>query len=211
MPTTKKSDNIAYLEQMTKNRIVHFVCFETVLESKPFIKRWREFNWSPGSNSDVIIQQSKKSNWFQYITQHGFKTSDGPQFEFFKRRSSSKIVQERIKTTQIGGYTVSQSESREESGPGESKIFVFLADAKADIDVYKTLPFRGKLNIYEPYYMGCNYTYILEYFVKSVYAAALTEYIKKYDNSETGIYSHCAHIKDPAHDEKEHNYVWPSG
>jgi|SRR5690348_16392446 len=195
---------------MTENTIVHFVCFETLLESEPFMKRWKEFTHSSGSNADVIIQQSRKNKCYLYIAQHGFKSSDDLQFKFYGERSSSRIVQERIKATPIGGYTVLQSESANEAATGESKIFMFLADVRTDLNFYKETPFNGKLNIYEAYYQSCSYAYILEYFVQSGQAAALKEYLKNYDNSEMEIYNEYAHIKDTATGKKENNYVWPT-
>lgn len=210
MPATGKSNNKAYLEGMKGNTIVHFVCFETILESEPFMKRWKEFTHSSGSNRDVILQQSKKNKQCLYIAQHGFKTTDDTQFEFYGERASSRIIQERIKTTVIGGYSLLQSESSGEAARGESKIFMFLPNGRANLTLYKEVPFQRKLNIYEAYYQSCNYAYILEYFIPSSNAAALKEYLRNNDNSEMDIYNEYAHIKDAARGDKEGNYVWPS-
>ena len=194
---------------MAEDIKVHFVCFETTLDSELFMKRWKEFNRSSYSDMDVTLQKSKKNNLFLYIAQHRFETKD-QQFEFAKEPKSTRVVQERIKTTIAGGYVMLRPEFRHEATMGESKIFIFLADAKTDLTAYKTMPVSNKLNIYKAYYENCGYAYILEYFVKNKHAVELTEHLKKYDSSETGIYREYAHIKNPEPQNKEGRYVWPA-
>ena len=45
---------------MDTDKIVHFVSFETSLDSKQFINKWENFVRSVNSDTDVTLQESKK-------------------------------------------------------------------------------------------------------------------------------------------------------
>jgi hypothetical protein len=203
-----EADYKAYLVEMTTDNKVQFVCFETSLDSEPFMKRWKAYNRSPRSDADVILQQSKKDGLFLYIAQHRFERSD-VQFEFTKEGRSGRVVQERIKTTIAGGYGLMQLQNTKPAAPDESKIFAFIDDVTTDLAPYKELANTHKLNIYQAYFQNCMYAYILEYFVKNKYAPQLAEQLEKHDATKPGIYREFAHIKNTASKKEQANFIWP--
>lgn len=193
---------------MTENTKVQFVCFETSLDREPFMKRWKTYNRSPRSDADVILQQSKRDDLFLYIAQHRFESND-LQFEFTKEGRSGRVVQERIKTTIIGGYALLQLQNKQGAAQDESKVFVFIDNALSDLDLYKELAGTGKLNIYQAYFQNCSHAYILEYFVKNKYASELFQKLEKQDVPKVGIYKEYAHIKNTASKKEQANFIWP--
>jgi hypothetical protein len=73
--------------------------------------------------------------------------------------------------------------------PDESKILVFIVDPTADLDSFRHFSVHGKLNIYEAYYENCQFTYILEFFVKDEYASDVLQQLKILTSfSEAGVY-----------------------
>lgn len=96
-----------------------------------------------------------------------------------------------IRARKAGGYLMIQSEHLKSSKRDESKVFAFLIDSPIDFSLYQNLSTDGNLNIYEAYYENCQYTYILEYFVKHDSADLLREQLRKLNLAETGIYSEC--------------------
>jgi hypothetical protein len=194
---------------MTEDTKVQFVCFETSLDREPFMKRWKAYNRSPRSDADVILQQCKRDDLFLYIAQHRFESND-MQFEFTKEGRSGRIVQERIKTTIIGGYALLQLQNKQGAAHDESKIFVFVDNASGNLDLYKKLAGNSKLNIYQAYFQNCSYAYILEYFVKNKYASEFLEQLEKQDDSKAGIYKEHAHIKNTTPKKEQVNFIWPA-
>jgi hypothetical protein len=175
---------------MRADKIVHFVNFETTLDSEQFIKRWEQYSRSVNSDVDVTLQQSEKKGLFRYIAQHRCTTSE-LQFVFTKEGRSSRTPQVEIKAKQAGGYSILQAGRMNDTHVDESKVFAFLTSSKADLNMYKQLSAHGKLNIYEAYYENCQYAYILEYFVKNKYVIELLEQLKQHDVPEIGIYKEC--------------------
>ncbi len=175
---------------MRRNKIVQFVCFDTILASEQFIKRWEQYSRSVNSDLDVTLQQSEKNGGFRYIAQHRCPPGE-LQFVFTKEGRSSRTPQVEIKAKQAGGYSISQEERANDVHAGESKVFAFLINPQTDLNVYRQLSANGKLNIYEAYYENCQYAYILEFFVKNKYMAELLEQLKQYDVPEIGIYKEC--------------------
>src|SRR4029077_8074509 len=114
------------------------------------------------------------------------------QFIFEKARRSSKNPEVSIKVEQAGGDSILQEEKKGEARSGESKIFAFLNNPRADIDLYRQMNPHGKLNIYEPYYENCRYNYILEFFTKNNYVDELLRQLKEQHVAEFGIYKECA-------------------
>jgi hypothetical protein len=180
----------AYLGKMQESKIVHFVCFETTLDSDRFTKRWEEYNRSAQSDLDVTIQQSEKNGMFNYVAQH--RCIEGElQFVFTKPARSSRIPQIGIKTIHAGGYSILQTEKKNDAHADESKVFAFLIQPKADLNIYRQLTTHSKLNIYGAYYENCRYAYILEFFVKNKYTAELLEQLNHHDVKEVGVYKEC--------------------
>ena len=86
-----------------------------------------------------------------------------------------------------------QEERMNDAHANESKIFVFLTEPLADLSDYRQLKnAQAKLNIYEAYYENCQYTYILEFFVKNKSLVTLLEDLKQFNIHETGVYKECA-------------------
>jgi hypothetical protein len=172
---------------MRESKVVHFVCFETLLDTEQFIKRWEEYNRSVNSDLDVTLQQSEKDGIFRYIAQHRCVAGE-LQFIFTKPARSSRIPREGIKTKHAGGYSVLQAERMDDVYTNESKVFAFLIYPQTDLNAYRQLNTHSKLNIYEAYYENCEYAYILEFFVKNKHVAELLEQLKRHDTTEIGIY-----------------------
>ncbi len=194
---------------MMENSKVQFVCFETKLAKEPFIKRWEQFKRSAKSDADVTMQESEKNGSYLYIAQHRF-VNDESQFVFSKENRSSRVAQERITTIHAGGYSIIQAEKLQDAAANERKVFVFVTDFKADLNLYKKLSAGGKLNIYQAYYENCKYAYILEYFIKTKMAEALLAQLKQYDAAEIGVYKECPLPKNANSKKKEDLYVWPT-
>jgi hypothetical protein len=175
---------------MRKDFVVQFVCFKTTLDKEQFINQWEH---SRASNSDpnVTLQQSQKKDLFKYIAQHRCK-ADEFEFVFSRiRKSPRHTASVPIRMEQAGGYSLIQSERQNDADEDESKIFAFIDNHQADLDVYRQMGAHGNLNIYEAYYENCRYAYILEFFVKNEDAVKLLNQVKQYDASETGIYKEC--------------------
>lgn len=196
----------AYLVAMRREKKVHFVCFETALPGRLFIKRWELFKRSSDSDEDTTMQLSEKSGMFKYIVQHRLQ-ANVLKFIFSKEEKHSRMIQERIKTTQIGGYSLLQAERLTDAVSGERKIFVFLKFPNVTLESYKNLSAHTKLNIYEAYYENCRYDFILEYFVKTKYASELLEQINKIDNAEMDVYTECSFGKKPKIPNQERDYA----
>jgi hypothetical protein len=175
---------------MREGKIVHFVCFETTLDTEQFIKRWEEYSRSVNSDLDVTLQKSEKDGTFTYVAQHRCDAGE-LQFFFTKTARSSRIRRVEIKTNQAGGYSILQAERMNNAGADESKVFAFLIYPQANLNIYRQLHAHSKLNIYEAYYENCKYAYILEFIVKNKYAAELMEQLKRYNVAEIGIYKEC--------------------
>ena len=176
---------------MSTEKIVQFVCFETTLKSDQFIPKWEDYTRSDNSNTAVTLQQSEKNNVFRYIAQHRCGAG-GFQFLFTKGKKTSRIPEVGIREKQAGGYSVIQTERKDDANADECKVFVFVTNPQTDLNLYKKLPVSAKLNIYEAYYENCQYAYILEYFVKNKFSAELLELLKQQDAAEIVVYKECA-------------------
>ncbi len=176
---------------MQEDKIVQFVYFETTLGSEQFIAKWEQYTRSVNSSLHVTLQQSEKNGAFRYIAQHRCASGEF-QFAFTKAGRSSRTPEIEIKAKQAGGYSIFQQEMKNHAHADESKVFAFLINPQANLNIYTQLPARGKLNIYKAYYENCQYAYILEFFVKNKYAAELMEQLKQYDAAETGVYKEFA-------------------
>ena len=175
---------------MREDKIVQFVCFETILDSEQFITRWEEFIRPVNSDLNVTLQQSEKNGVFRYIAQHRSSTGEF-QFVFTKARRSSRTAVVEISVKQAGGYSILQSEKIKDVHTYNNKVFVFLTDPATDLTIYRQLSTHSILNIYEAYYENCKYAYILEYFVNNKYAPELLEQLKLSGTAEIGIYKEC--------------------
>jgi hypothetical protein len=172
---------------MREEKIVQFVSFETVLDTEKFILQLEDFTRSGSRGDNITLQRSEKNGLFKYITQH--RGAAGFKFIFEKGRRSSKSPEIHIRTVQEGGYSILQLDRTEEARSGESKIFSFLPDASADLQLYKKLAAPHTLNIYQSYYENCRWAYVLEFFTKNKLAEDLLRQVKQYNNGgETAIY-----------------------
>lgn len=176
---------------MNGDKIVQFVSFDTILDNEQFIPKWQEYTRSANIDKDVTIQQSAKEKGFKYIVQHRYASGE-LNFVFEKSRRSSRIREVAITATLAGGYSIIRSDRSNDVNKDESKIFAFLTDTPASLEVFQQLSFDGELNIYQAYYENCKYSYILEFFVKNKYAAALLELLKQHDNLDLGVYKKCS-------------------
>jgi len=194
---------------MRKDNKVQFVFFETTLDKEPFIKRWEQYRRSDNSDVDVTVQQSEKDGLFSYIAQHRFETEE-IQFVFAKESKSSRLAQERIKSTYAGGYLTIQSERLQDAGSNDRKVFVCLPDASSDLAAYKRLALPGSLNIYQAYYENCKFAYILEFFSGTKTVAHLRDELRLLHAAEIGIFKECKLVKSKQVEKKEGFYVWPT-
>jgi len=175
---------------MKANNIVHFVSFETALDREQFIKRWEDYNWSVNVDRDITLLQSEKKGMFRYIAQHRC-AAGGLSFMFTKAAKSPRLRRVEIKTNLLGGYSILQEEQKNNTHTNDSKIFVFVVSSMVDLNVYKRLSGQCKLNIYEAYYENCQYSYILEFFVRNKDVTELLEQLQQYDAAEIGMYKEC--------------------
>jgi hypothetical protein len=176
---------------MRSDKIVQFVSFETTLDSEKFISKWEQYKRSVNSDLDVILQQTEKNGLFRYIVQH-YCDAGELQFVFSNAKRPSRIPEVEIKTKQLGGYSMLQTERTNDARSDESKAFAFLVNPLTDLDIYRQLPVNKKLNIYEAYYENCQYAYVLEFFVKTKLVAELQQQLKQFDGIETAIYKECS-------------------
>ena len=176
---------------MSEDLIVHFVFFETKLDSEQFIPKWHEYSQSENISENVTMQQSAKENGFRYIAQHHCEAGEF-DFVFEKGRRSSRIRQVQIITTLAGGYSITEAAKTDHCIADESKVFAFLSESSPRLEPYIQLADKGKVNIYQAYYENCKFAYILEYFVKDENAADLLESLKQHNSVEMGIYKECA-------------------
>ncbi|TMI92790.1 MAG: hypothetical protein E6H06_13145 [Bacteroidetes bacterium] len=177
---------------MKENIIVQFVEFETTLDSEAFIPKWEQYKESIDDNRHVVLQQHVlKNGKFKYISQHKCSSNEF-QFAFNKERKASKAREAEIRKRLAGGYSVLQLETIGETKADESKILVFILDARTDLDSFRQFCVHGKLNIYQAYYENCKFTYILEFFVKNEYAADVLQQLRILTSfDEAGIYKEC--------------------
>ena len=175
---------------MGEDKIVQFVCFETILNPEQFVTQWEQYNRSVNSDVDVTLQQSESNGVFKYIAQHRCAVGE-LQFSFTRAKKSSRMPEPEIKAKQAGGYLVVQSERINDAHPDESKVFAFLSTPGVDLNIYRQLSNHGKLNIYEAYYENCQYAFILEYFVKNKNLVSLLEQLKASTLQDAGVYKEC--------------------
>ena len=175
---------------MGKDKTVQFVCFETSLAREQFITQWERYTRSVNSDLDVTLQQSEKNGLFKYIAQH--RCTDGEfNFIFSKNGRTSRIPEVEIKIKQLGGYSILQSERKNDLHADESKVFAFITSTQTDLSIFRQFSAQIKLNIYEAYYENCQYSYILEFFVKTETAGELVAKLKLNEAGDIGIYKEC--------------------
>ena len=175
--------------EMKEKKIIQFVVFETTLDINGFFTQWEQYKQLMDHDWDVTLQQHVlKNGKFKYISQH--KCSSGEfQFVFNKERRSPQFPEAEVRKKLAGGYSILQMESLGEMKEDESKIFVFIADPLADLDSFRHFSVHGRLNIYEAYFENCQFTYILEFFVKNEYASDVLQQLKILTSfADAGIY-----------------------
>ncbi|HET9826835.1 MAG TPA: hypothetical protein VFP87_15965 [Chitinophagaceae bacterium] len=184
---------------MKENTIVQFVMFETALDREAFIPKWEQYKQAMGNTQKIVLQQRiLKNGKFKYISQHNCSSSEF-KFVFNKERKVSKTAEAEVKKKLAGGYSTLQLEFVGETKSDESKILIFILDPAADLDGFRQFCVHGKLNIYEAYYQNCEFSYILEFFVKNEYAADVVQQLKILTSfTEAGIYKEC-HVSHATH------------
>ncbi len=176
---------------MGADKIVQFVCFDTLLKQEQFITQWEQYNRSVNSDLDVSLQQSEKNGVFRYIAQH--RCAEGElKFIFTRAKKSSRQPEPEIKARQAGGYLLVQEERVNEAHPSESKVFAFLTDPQSNLPAFQQLALEGKLNIYEAYYENCHYAFILEFFIKNKNMLSFMDRLNTYPVQDAAIYKECA-------------------
>lgn len=177
---------------MKKDTIVQFVCFDTNATTEAFIVQWEQYSKIVSNDQEVILQKATGAkNTFSYVSQHWSLANDF-QFIFKKNKRSAHSTEVEMRIKEAGGYIPLQLKFTGETDINESKLFVFVSAADADIEVYKNLSSYKYLNIYQAYYESCTYAYILEFFVANTDAEQLMDQLKIYNRaSETGIYKEC--------------------
>jgi hypothetical protein len=177
---------------MSEEKIVQFVVFETALDSNAFLDRWKQYQRSVNDKVSVTLQQQVIDNGkFRYISQHKCP-SDEFHFVFEKDRRGIKTHETAVRQKLAGGYTALQLDHNGETKANESKIIVFVLDARTNLDDFRQFSVHGKLNIYEAYYENCEFAYILEFFVKNEYASDVLTQLKILTSfAEAGIYKEC--------------------
>lgn len=181
----------AYLTGMGKDKIVQFVSFETSLDAEAFVTQWEQYNRSVNSDVDVSLQQSEKNGRFRYIAQHRCPGGE-LKFSFTRAKKSSRNPEPEIKARQAGGYLLIQEERTGDLHTNETKVFAFLGDPVTNLNNYRQLKAKFKLNIYEAYYENCQYAFILEFFIKNDSLPSLLEQLKILDAPEIGVFKECA-------------------
>ena len=175
---------------MREDKVVQFVCFETTLDKEQFVVQWEQFTKPVNGRYTVILQQSEKKKLFRYIAQYHCAANEF-EFVFTRARRSPHSSATPIRAEQVGGYSILQSERLNSVHANETKIFTFLINAQADLNIYREMCSYGKLNIYEAYYENCRYAYILEFFVKNEFVSELLFQLKQYRAAEVAIYKEC--------------------
>jgi hypothetical protein len=175
---------------MDIKRVVHFVCFETSLDSEAFIEKWKRYTNSLYDYKKATLQKTNTNTHFKYIAQHRCTSSEF-QFICTKGAKLTRTREVEIKKRQIGGYTVVYEERSGNTKECETKVFAFLIYPNANLDFCKQLSNRGKLNIYEAYYENCAYAYILEFFVKDENIPILIEQLHQYKVVDVRTYKEC--------------------
>ncbi len=175
---------------MREDQVMQFVCFETMLDSEEFIIQWEQFAKPVRGNYGVILQQSEKKNLFRYMAQYHCAANQF-DFVFTRARRSPHSSAAHIRVEQVGGYSILQSERPNNAHADENKVFAFLINSQADLNIYRQRCSYEKLNIYNAYYENCRYAYILEFFVKNEQASELLLQLKQYRVAEVAIYKEC--------------------
>jgi len=174
---------------MKEKPIIHFVSFETTLDSEAFFIQWEKYTQSTNTAFQATLQQHIVRNGkFKYVSQHRCPSNEF-QFAFTKERRSPKIPEAEVRKKLAGGYSVLQREHLSDLKHNESKILIFITDPVTDLDSFRHFCVHGKLNIYEAYFENCQFAYILEFFVKDEYASDVLQQLKILTSfSEAGIY-----------------------
>lgn len=179
---------------MKEKTIVQFVVFETTLDTKAFFMQWEQYKQLMDRDWDVTLQQNiLKNGKFKYISQHKSSSAEF-QFVFKKERRAPQFQEAEVRKKLAGGYSFLQLESVGEMKADESKIFVFIEDPVTDLDSFRHFSVHGRLNIYEAYFENCQFTYILEFFVKNEYASDVLQQLKILTSfADAGIYKEFQH------------------
>jgi len=77
---------------MKENRIIHFVSFETTLDSEAFFIQWEKYKQSTNTDWQATLQQHiLKNGKFKYISQHRCPSNEF-QFVFKKEKHSFLFI-----------------------------------------------------------------------------------------------------------------------
>ncbi len=175
---------------MAKHKMVFFVSFETTLETNQFISQWENYTSSNGNQNNIILQQTGSNGKYKYIAQY---LCDADEFQFViskaVRTNRQAITEVRIK--QLGGYAFIKHDKKPAEKYKEAKVLIFLTDPQADLSIYKNLPIKTTLNIYQGYYENCSYAYILEFIIKASKVAELVTQLELCNEKNIEVYKEC--------------------
>lgn len=180
---------------MNKDSIIHFVGFITQLHREKFTEQWaryaRESSITPGGDIAILQERANTAGKYKYISQHEF-SEENFRFSFLKNRSTENFPEQKARVVMLGGYTPVEIGNQRWNEKTDAKILVFLSRDSITIDSYRDILYTYSLNIYEPFYENCAYSYILEFFSrKNETAALVTELQKRKEGEELSMYGKC--------------------
>jgi hypothetical protein len=176
---------------MEKETIVQFVWFETA-DNDEFLSQWDEYSKDIKKIQSLKLQQEiGKKRGARFLSQHScFK--DDFKFVFKKERRSPHVPEFEMKIRQLGGYSATEVQCKNDSRKDENKMFLFLTGGQNDVDALRKLSHYRFLNIYEAYFESSSYNYILEFFIENKFIAEFTEQLKtQHHHFESGMYKEC--------------------
>jgi hypothetical protein len=177
---------------MTKDNIVHFVCYITNLEEEKFIPEWEEYAKKEmfKKQEPLLLQQEAGSkSRYRFLSQHQWPSSD-LHFSFKDEKRSSYFHDQQVQIVHIGGYKPIQYK-KNKSLTAETRLVVFAGHNEYDLDFYRQLPLQNQLNIYQAYYESCTYGHILEFFTTDKHVSELALSMKQRPGIETTLYKEC--------------------
>jgi len=159
---------------MHKEKIVHFVRFETRLNSNDFLENWEQFSRSADSDLNVTVHQSERNGLYNYIAQHH---CDSSGFRFFYEKRSTRGPRSRkaeMSMEMAGGYLMDYSGKRKGPKQPGNSLFIFLSQTPAGFDSFRE-KYAPNLHIYSAYYENCKYSNILEILTDDSQAEAMMQ------------------------------------
>lgn len=168
---------------------MQFVCFETTIDFDKFIGNWEHYakKFESKEVKTSLLEQVNVKSRYKYVSQH-MASPDELQFTFMKEKRSVILPESKIKVIQAGGYKPLQPVLNQPEGNDTFKILLFVPKSVYDIEPFKKMDYIS-LNIFEAYFESCNYSYVLEFFVKESAGEEIIKEIKNLlHNPDVGMY-----------------------